>query len=372
MRGTKRRAIALALAAAAAVGILFVVAWGSAYAGKPAGGGGTAAAAVNGEPIELEWMERIMRMERAPVYAYFKDQYGAMPDEETFWTNRYGGERPIDVLRKRALERCVEIKVQQLLLRKNGMLDDIGYDSFKRTYEAEQARRKEAAKRGTVVYGPVGYDEDTYFDVFHNDLFHKLKNRIAAVTEAELEGAYEKTKRTMFVRDYVYELELATIRDVPEEGGTSRPDSGEAVLAAIGRAVADGTSPGLKEAAAVYEAKAGEAAALTVETVRLSKETERDDRWRPHYRALREAAETLEAGEVGGVKRLPEGLAVIRLVSKSGPVIAPFEEAKESEALRQAAVEAKYESIVREEIARAQVVVRPETYGRAAFPNQPD
>jgi len=335
--------------------------WSGVYAVK--GKGDIAVAEVNGEPIELQWFTRIMIRERAPVYAYFKDRYGISSGDRGFWTNRYGGERPIDMLRQRALDKCVRIKVQQIALKRNGMLQEIDYNSFLKTFAEENARREKTLGEGGIVYGPERLGEDAYFDAYYEDYFHKLKNRITTVPESELLAKYEEVKDAMFIEEYRFDIEVLTVADETSE----KSRDAEQALLAIREAVGRQEQPDLKEAAR-YADTAGIKTNYRVE--RFSKATEKEDIGSPSYRLLREAATGLQAGEISDTIRLKDGIALIRCLKRIGPVIAPFEAVRDSNILRQIAIDAKYEQNVADEIRQSDVSLHTDVYERSGIPGE--
>src|SRR4051794_13951654 len=76
-------------------------------------------ARVDGEPITIAEYRRQMSMEKPMVYDFFKKKYG-VDDGPAFLDTPHGGEVPLDLLRKRALEAVVRTKVQQLLMKEKG------------------------------------------------------------------------------------------------------------------------------------------------------------------------------------------------------------------------------------------------------------
>ncbi len=89
----------------------------------------TVAARVNEEPITARELEKQILAERPAVYDYFKKKYNA-DDSPDFLTSVYGGEKPGDVLQKRALHAAVRIKIQQILMKEKGVMHDISYAAF--------------------------------------------------------------------------------------------------------------------------------------------------------------------------------------------------------------------------------------------------
>ncbi|SFH00054.1 hypothetical protein [Pedobacter insulae] len=127
-------------------------------------------ATVNGYPLHLKELQYEMSNQRTRVYAYFAAKCD-LGETALDWTKRYHGEVPLEVLKKRALEQAVAIKVQQIEMKKHGIDVAINYEQFVRKYEEATLKRKEAIKNGDIVFGPPIYTAQNYFNyVFSNQL----------------------------------------------------------------------------------------------------------------------------------------------------------------------------------------------------------
>ncbi len=159
------------------------------------------AATVNNEPVSVRELQRSANAQRAAVYEYFHQKYGAT-DDGGFWDRHYGSERPRDLLLDRALAQCVSIKVQQVLARDAGLWPDITYSAFLESLARENARRKAVVAAGGVIYGPIEYGEDEYFAqtlrVTAIALQQKLSEREMAVPPSDLQRFYQEKKDELF------------------------------------------------------------------------------------------------------------------------------------------------------------------------------
>ncbi|MZQ86377.1 hypothetical protein GQF01_30180 [Paenibacillus sp. 5J-6] len=162
---------------------------------------------VNNEPIAAgEFRARLSYNHVAKTYSYFKDKYGVDPGKD-FWTTTYGsGESPISYAREATLNDEVRTKVQQILMKQNGILTDISYEGFLKSLADENHRRQEAVKKGQIVYGPTQYGENEFFDYqFSNSVF-KLKEKLYAgsISEDDLKRLYEKDREEKYqLPDYI-------------------------------------------------------------------------------------------------------------------------------------------------------------------------
>ncbi|MEN6313145.1 MAG: peptidylprolyl isomerase [Clostridiaceae bacterium] len=164
-------------------------------------------ARVNDEPVSRKELKQWMIFSRAGVYNYFMNKYGAQ-DSNEFWESSYSGEVPVDMARKNSLDDIVKIKVQQILARQEGLLQDISYEAFLREFDEENKSRKEAIKNNKVVYGPFQYDIKEYFTYYFNNLTIKLKEKLSeneiSFSDKELNNYYQSVKDKMYKKsDYV-------------------------------------------------------------------------------------------------------------------------------------------------------------------------
>ena len=161
-------------------------------------------ALVNGEPItELEFKLQLAK-NRAYVYDYFQRKYG-VADNQEFWNTPYDGEIPIEVARKKTLNEALRIKIQQILAKQKGIVQDISYQGFLINLKKENTRRKEAVKQGRPVFGPVLYDESGYYSYLFENMVIRLKEVLAGselqVTDGQVREYYEQVRDQKFRKE---------------------------------------------------------------------------------------------------------------------------------------------------------------------------
>ncbi|MCP3776490.1 peptidylprolyl isomerase [Paenibacillus sp. MZ04-78.2] len=170
---------------------------------------------INGEPVVMGEFEMVLKDRVAEVYGYFHETYGAQ-DRAEFWTTSFNGEIPIEMAKKKTLEKLKIIKTEQLLAKQYGLTDDVSYRSFKERLTEENKRRAEAVKKGQSVFGPREYSEIAYFNHVHDTIKRQLLDYVAnhdaqAANEA-LHVTYEnmrkkgKLKKPDRIRTQVVEL----------------------------------------------------------------------------------------------------------------------------------------------------------------------
>ena len=181
-------------------------------------------AKVNGEVVSVREFERRIIRNRALAYNYFRQKYGAQ-DSADFWTTSYSGEVPVEWIRKKALDECVRIKIEQALARDKSVVGDISYTAFLDSLDRENERRRKALAAGQPIYGPQQYKEDEYFTYLFNNMLVELKRRLSQqefhVSEETLRARYEADKDRLYargdrVRAWVIEMPFYRRQDRPE------------------------------------------------------------------------------------------------------------------------------------------------------------
>ncbi|QHT63102.1 hypothetical protein GXP70_26125 [Paenibacillus lycopersici] len=150
-------------------------------------------ATIDGEPVTAAEFRGKQSTKRAGVYDYFQQTY-RLADTPDFWASAYGGERTVDKLRADTLAAIVEDKVQLRLAKREGIVQDIGYGSFLKQWEAENKRRAQTLKKGGLVYGPARLEASFYYDTWLTDNVERLKEKLAArdvIGDAQLNAYYE-------------------------------------------------------------------------------------------------------------------------------------------------------------------------------------
>jgi hypothetical protein len=134
---------------------------------------------INGEVINFREFNLFAQKERASVIQYYRVNYG-MEYTQEFWIKAYNGVTPTEYLKKQTIDALKMTVLQQAEAKKQGLIDNIGYANFLINFEKENKRRLEARSKGQVIYGPVQYSEEGYFDYLFSNLVNKLKNDLYA------------------------------------------------------------------------------------------------------------------------------------------------------------------------------------------------
>lgn len=176
---------------------------------------------VNGNGVTEQEFEAAMSLERVGVIHEFQTTYGAEYDQD-FWTTSYNGITPTDIIRKRALDRCITIKLQQIAAVKAGIIEekDISYSGFLNLLKKENERRQLALKNGQVIYGPQSYGEEEYYQYTINNMVIGLKEELAKseldLSPNEMNAYYYEHKNSLYKKPpYIRTMKLV-VEETPK------------------------------------------------------------------------------------------------------------------------------------------------------------
>lgn len=110
--------------------------------------------------------------------------------------------------KEKRLEAAIQIKLQQQLAKKLGLVNDISYHAFQTELEVENQRRLSSLKNKEVFYGPIQYTEENYFQYKFSNLVIGIKNQLSEndfkPTDENLKTYYEIVKDSLYkMQDYI-------------------------------------------------------------------------------------------------------------------------------------------------------------------------
>jgi len=286
-----------------------------------------------------------MSRERLETIRLFQSRYGA-EYEQNFWQKEYDGQTPLDALRQKALEQITQLKVQQIAAKKAGLVQDITYGGFLKAREEENQRRQEDASSGKVIYGPLKYGVEEYYQYTFNNLLIRLQEWLSARELSPSPEAiamfYQKNKETLYKKSPSIQTKKLF---VPDETEASRQ---------IAQQVIQQTERfhSLDLAAASVDAK-----------VQLSGQVFDDASLRDDARympELLEAAQQLAPGKTSGVIRVSGGYAVLQCLKREEGGYVSQEHVEED--IRSRLLEGDYETWLKAEILQAKVEIHQEVF----------
>ncbi|WP_018756184.1 peptidyl-prolyl cis-trans isomerase [Paenibacillus terrigena] len=170
--------------------------------------------------VTKDEFELFLQNNKALTSSYFKRKYNAEYTED-FWTSTYDGENPLDYAKQKAMEELRKYKMQQILMREQGIVSDISYDAFLKQFETENEQREAKVRNGQPIYGPKQYGASEYYSYVQNMNVQRwmdqlTKETLKSESEEMFRSTYEDMKREQFHRGYSYEYEKISVPSATE------------------------------------------------------------------------------------------------------------------------------------------------------------
>lgn len=170
---------------------------------------------VEGEPIYSGEFKLFLKMYKEKLQIDLAQKYSVDKNVD-FWFKKLGQETALEILKNKALDAYVNIKVQQILMKKYHIIEDSSYIAFLNTLQVENNSRKEKNDQGIVVYGPVHFDEAKFYNYLQSNRALQLqevfvKERIS-VSEDELISFYEENKNIKYTMGDQITVQLLVIK----------------------------------------------------------------------------------------------------------------------------------------------------------------
>lgn len=145
-------------------------------------------ATVNGETITAEETEYFSSRYRGQIINEYSEKYG-VTDFSEFWDKEFDGKTPRRALEECALEQAIDAKIKLVLMRENGIYDDISFSALKA--KAEKYNREHENQKGNVGLNTVNMASFYTYYISNGEM--ELKNILAESTlkpsQSELEAA---------------------------------------------------------------------------------------------------------------------------------------------------------------------------------------
>jgi hypothetical protein len=156
---------------------------------------------INNESVTKAEYLFIMSCLKPEVYSSFAQNF----DGPDFWKGNFNGVEPGKILHQKTVQAIKRIKTEQLLMKAYNIADDITYNSFITSLNAENSRRKMAIEKKIPIYGPVEFNERTYFQYLHSERVQKLKRSIiseSSIRQDDINRRYED-----FIKTHIEDME---------------------------------------------------------------------------------------------------------------------------------------------------------------------
>lgn len=171
---------------------------------------------VDQQPISVQEFNIFLLREVSPTLTYFKEKYDIIVTNE-IWNEENNGEVPSEYAKNAALNKCVRVKMQQELMKKYKITTDNSFSNFVNETKKENIRRKEAIKKGQVVYGPEQFQLENYYFYKLDENMSKLKeiviDNIISYNEEELIKYYNDNKEKYIKNEEINYIQAKIVYD---------------------------------------------------------------------------------------------------------------------------------------------------------------
>lgn len=162
-------------------------------------------AKVNGISVTQKELDREMQRCRSSVISKIIKEY-SLNDMTGFWERSYKGHTPLEILKQKALDTLVFLKVQEQLLKERNLWTYNAYAELLEDLEKTNESRNKAEKEAKIIYGPVNYTEQSFFDYQFGNSVIRLKEKLVEdgtlqADEDKLMMQFEKMKKTVYKKD---------------------------------------------------------------------------------------------------------------------------------------------------------------------------
>lgn len=138
-------------------------------------------AKINGTEVSYGEFALLAEGLKSDVVTYFYTTHNVNEGID-FWDkdSDFGGEIPLEVLKKKTLSAAKEIKIEQELMVEYGVVSkyDTTFEAFTELLEQENKRRSDVIKSGGEVYGPEQYSASGYYQYLHSIRLQELREVI--------------------------------------------------------------------------------------------------------------------------------------------------------------------------------------------------
>lgn len=161
--------------------------------------------------------EAFLQNNKALTTSYFKRTYNA-DYGKSFWTSSFNGENPLAYAKQKALDELTKVKIEQIIMKENGIVSDISYEAFLKSYEQENKDRAKKLANKQPIYGPQKYGLAEYYSYYHSMNVQKLidkwtKEAQRTLSDGELKSYYDKVKEPYFHKGYAFDYEKISLQN---------------------------------------------------------------------------------------------------------------------------------------------------------------
>jgi PPIC-type PPIASE domain len=169
------------------------------------------------DDYEVTYSEFIpfLQNRKALTANYFKEKYNVEYNKD-FWTSDYHGENPLEQAKQNAVDDLLKIKIEQMVMKENGVIQDISYESFLNSLDNENDQRKEKLKNNQPIYGPTQYGAFEFYSYSQSINYQKLIHKMAedarnTKPDAFFLQLYDDIKQSYFDNGYIFSYEKISV-----------------------------------------------------------------------------------------------------------------------------------------------------------------
>lgn len=169
----------------------------------------TVVAWVNGLPLEAKWLQDEMRNDKHLIMSSYAKTFGRNAIyQEDFWgsTLKSDSVTPLDELREMTFQRLCSLKAKQYLLKQYKLIKDTRYSSLLDRMEKLNKHRIRSNESGGVIYGPIEYTPQIYYQYFYAEKEIELKRKLL-----KKEQPKEEELKKLYLK-YLYNYNLPEIK----------------------------------------------------------------------------------------------------------------------------------------------------------------
>jgi len=173
---------------------------------------------INNQQVVKKEFQREMLRYKSQILAYFAKKY-PINGTKNFWVKDFDGVKPIEAIKKRANDSLIRIKIQQQLLMKYKLWHYHSYNELLTELKKFNTFRKYSVAANQIIYGPMEFDELSFFDYQFNNAIISLKKILVQeqfinITDEKLLQHFNKMKQTVYKsKKYTFELFKTQIKD---------------------------------------------------------------------------------------------------------------------------------------------------------------
>ncbi|WZL80429.1 hypothetical protein QBE53_11505 [Vallitaleaceae bacterium 9-2] len=298
-----------------------------------------AALTINDIHIQEEEFQMFLQDEKALTVNHFCTKYDAKYNEG-FWNTDFDHETPLEYAKKNALEKLVQIKVEQKIAEEYNVLSGSTYEEIKKKIQREES-----------AYGADGLDAFQEYMLYHSKILLKVKKRFkltaAPVEENLLREKYEENVATYYNSpDNLKVLQIAVEElDVKNQ---------EDIVRSLIEDIQKGTT--LREIEEKYVTQG----ALSTKIIKYGKDESKDENTSPLEKRLKEEAYLLDTNEMSQpITHDGRQYILVCLERRQGDTVL-FEEAKIF--IEERIFEERFEQMVADKVDQAIVTFNPKKY----------